>query len=182
MRRNGTKIDAQKMQKAVLTVSLSMTILLLVMVSWTVTIAAQERLIPNKYLKVTPGVTTRPDIEKLYGRGDPSHFFVDYIIPEGVVSVTYSSGGCEQGKKSRGIPKWTVEEISYDNADNIVPLKNVIFDLSRFQKRESEHVIGHVTYFNDKAGISVSYDEKFNTVQAITIRLGSDAEKKFACK
>jgi hypothetical protein len=74
---------------------------------------AQARLIPEKYLKIIPGITTRDEFEKIYGKGDPKSFIEFYQSKDFVVTVMYSSGGCEEGKEvSWAMPKGAIEEVS----------------------------------------------------------------------
>jgi hypothetical protein len=39
---------------------------------------AQKSLIPEKYLKITPAVSTREDVEKLFGKDDSESHHVTY--------------------------------------------------------------------------------------------------------
>jgi len=141
----------------------------------------QVSLVSEKYTLIKPGVSTRKDVEKVYGSGKSDDYFVKYNDDQATIFVTYSSEGCDSRKRAWGVPAWTVEEISFDFGENSVPLNEIILDRSRFKKSNS-HVIGAVTYLNEDLGILIEYYAKFKTVQNITLSIGRNLRKGLACR
>src|SRR5690349_13744325 len=80
------------------------------------------------YLRIKPFASTRDDVEKIYGRGEPhkfSQYTVYYQKPEFNFLVTYSEGGC--GKSSLwNAPEWTVTEIAYGHWKSPPKLKDLL--------------------------------------------------------
>lgn len=144
---------------------------------------AQSRLIAEKYLKITPTVSMRDDVEKLFGKGNAAHHNVLYQTDaDSVVSVEYSYGDCNSGAKVWGIPEWTVEEIYYvPREEKPLRLRDVIFDFSKFKKRQSGDVLVHIDYYNEDAGITVGYDKKEKTVNEIIIYPTLEQKRRLAC-
>jgi hypothetical protein len=143
---------------------------------------SQTALIPKQYLKIIPAVSTREDVEKIYGTADPKKSVVVYQVPDVVVTVLYSYGGCDLGKAPWAVPKGVVEEIAYSpREEKPLRLTDVILDRRKFTKRQAGDVIDQVEYRNSYYGIEVVYDLTEKTVTDIIIGLSARQKKRFAC-
>jgi len=146
-------------------------------------LSAQNRLIPEKYLAITPGVSVRKDVEKLFSPRDAAKTFVEYDTPDFSVGVKYSLGPCDLGLGAWGFPQWTVEEVFYDwPQETRIRLSDILVNPEQFQKRQIGDVVGHDYYVNDESGISVVFDQKLNSVINIRIRPSPRFKQKFACQ
>jgi hypothetical protein len=145
-------------------------------------LASQTNLISEKYLKIKPVVSTRDDVEKLLAKGNLKRYNVIYQATDETISIDYSSGGCDSSNKKWGVPEWTAEKVFYVPRDeHPLRLRDVILNLSKFKRRQSGDVIVHIEYYNEDAGISVTYDKKEKIVTDITISPTLEQKKRFAC-
>ena len=149
---------------------------------------ARAELISSKYLRVTPGVTTRSEVEKMFGRpadAGANRHVVDYLYETEFMTVSYSYGEDCNGAEWT-VPDWVVEEVDYGPRDVIrdviLPLNSVILKVSAFKEQRSGHVTDHVKYVNEAAGISVYYDKTEKSVTSIIISPTIEQKKAFGCK
>ncbi len=142
---------------------------------------AQKRLIPEKYLKITPAVSTREDVEKLFGKGDPNSDRITYQIPDITIIVQYSFGDCSKRARIWAISEGIVEYVYYSFRENEPRLKDILLEKSKFKKREVGDVIGQFEYYNDESGISVIYLKGEKRVADIIIEPTLKQKKRFAC-
>ena len=156
-------------------------VLLLLGISFPLSGLAQKGLVPPKYLSMVPGVSTRNDVEKLLGRGDPARHVWDYKTSNGLVTVNYSYGDCTSGGRDWATLEWTVESVGFSISDPL-PLKKVILDLTKFRRKKEGDVVGNVTYYNDEAGISVVYDTFKKSVVDIDLLPRFLIRKHLACR
>lgn len=165
------------------TVSISPFLLAFALVTLTLTSQAQSGLIPDRYLRIIPGVATRSDVEKIYQKNDPTKTFVEYDTSEFSVGIKYSLGPCELKLGIWGLPESTVEEVFYDwSEESRFRLRDIILDIKRFEKRRSGDVTVHDYYVNDESGISVVYDRTTKSVEGIRINLSAKLKEKYACR
>jgi hypothetical protein len=148
-----------------------------------------RELISSKYLRVMPGVTTRSDVEEMFGRprdADADLHIVNYHYATEFMTVTYSYGkDCSNGAEWT-VPEWVVQKVSYGPrdvaADVVLPLESVILKKSAFKKQRAGDVTSHVKYVNDAAGISVFYDKTEKSVADIIIWPTREQKNVLACK
>jgi hypothetical protein len=161
------------------------TVLLAVFIlfAFTIYVKSQSELIPKKYLEVVPGVSTRSDVEKIYSKRDTNRTFVEYDTPHFSIGIQYSLGPCELGLGVWGMPKWTVEEVFFNWAKGKkTPLRSIILEPKRFDKRQLGHVAEHDYYVNDEFGIMVVYDNELKTVSSLSLELSTKLKEKYACR
>ena len=143
---------------------------------------AQKAPIPEKYLKITPGVTTRVDIEKQYPKRDPNRTAVQYDTPDFSMTIQYSLGPCKLKLGRWGFPEGTVEEIYYQwPEERKVPLSELLLSPDRFDKRQDGDVVGIDYYVNDEFGISVEFDSKLNEVVTMDFQPAAKFHQTYAC-
>jgi hypothetical protein len=166
----------------ILSVSLRVGLILVVIQLTSFSTFSQANLIPNKYLKIRPGVTTRIDVEKIYGKNSSADAIIIYKWTEYNVAITYSESTCDSSDVPWAFPVGIVEEISYHpNESKPLRLRSVINDISRFKTEQTSDVITHVKYFNEKSGIFVVYDSKEKVIESIIIRPTLEQKRRFAC-
>lgn len=154
----------------------------LVLLRFAIPCEAQSGLIPEKYLRITPGVSTRADVEKLYSKSDPKRTFVEYDTPDFSIGIQYSLGPCKLKLGVWGLPEWTVEQVYYNwPEEKRIPLRDIILDRKRFEKRQIGDVVGHDYYVNDEFGIIVVYDQKLKSVVDLGLKLSTKLKEKYTC-
>jgi hypothetical protein len=155
---------------------------LLILLSY-VPALSQKTLIPQKYLDIVPGVTTREDVEWIYGKTDPKRSIMTYPASDFVLTVMYSDGGCEEGRDMPwALPKGAIEEVSYSPLDDRpVRLREIILQPSKFKAKQEGDVIDHWYYRNRKRNILVVYDTTEKVVTDIAVSLTSKQKEHFAC-
>jgi len=143
---------------------------------------AQKGPVPEKYLKITPGVTTRVDIEKQYPKRDPNRTAVQYDTPDFSMTIQYSLGPCKLKLGRWGFPEGTVEEIYYQWPEGRkVRLNELLLSPDRFDKRQDGDVVGIDYYVNDEFGISVEFDSKLNEVVTMDFQPAAKFHQTYAC-
>ena len=144
-----------------------------------------QNLIAEKYLKVKPGISTREDVEKIFGKhyaNGYDKYTAYYRSNEVVFSVYYSDGKCNLEYDDWNLSEWTVEGVYINVTDgHELRLKDVILKLSKFKKQYVGDVIGQMEYSNENAGISIIYFKTSKTVQDMEIALTPEQKKNFAC-
>jgi hypothetical protein len=137
----------------------------------------------SKWLRIKALVSNREDVEKIFGKGEfyQNKYFVTYKINDGVVSVGYSLGNCNQVSSILNVPEWTVTDISYDFLKNSPKLKDLIGNKKQFKKRQDGDGINQIEYYDEKRGIFIIYDDNENQVIHIIIRPSKEVKMKYYC-
>lgn len=144
---------------------------------------AQTGLIPETYLRIIPGVSTRSDVEKLYGKRDSNRYFWSFELPDQIVGIQFSSGTCDSKLSNSGLPEWTVEEVYFDwpKTAKRMLLREVVLEPRRFQRRQLGDVLGHDYYVNDEFGIEVVHDRGLKEVLNIHLKPSAKITEKYRC-
>lgn len=146
-----------------------------------VTSNGQEGLIPAKYLKIKPGVSTRADVEKLFSKKESDQTFVEYNTRDFLVSVSYSTGSCRLSPLR--LPQSTVEQVHYSWGDDPeISFRSIVLKPSRFKKRQLSDVVQHKSYVNDEYGIEVTYDNDIKSVISLVLRPPQNIAEMFKCE
>ena len=149
---------------------------------WSTDVEAQSGSGLDEWLRFRVFTTTREEVEKELGQtGKTSAHFVRYKNARGSVYVDYSKGDCQSASPVWNVPAWTVIEVSYSPHVNPPKLAQLLSTKSKFNKRSSGDVAGHVEYYDDERGISIVYDEELKEVRNITIRPSVQAQKNYDC-
>jgi hypothetical protein len=144
---------------------------------------AQSGLIPEKYLRIIPGVSTRADVERLFSKRDPKSHFVDYDTSDLLVGIQYSLGPCELKQGVWGFPEWMVEQVYINWPEGkTIRLHDIILKPKRFEKRQIGDVTVDDYYVNDEFGIIVVYDRRRKEVSSLGLKPSAKFIDKYACQ
>jgi hypothetical protein len=135
-----------------------------------------------KYLRINVLVSTIADVETIYGKGETfvNKSVVNYKTSEDAIFVSYSIGNCQSKYPMWNVPDWTVEEVQYTPQKNPPKLKDLMPNKKLFKKRQSDHVIHFIDYYNDEQGITIYYDTLRKVVTGITIRPSLKDQVKYS--
>jgi hypothetical protein len=131
---------------------------------------SQERGVEWKH-GITLFQSTKPDVEKLFGKPIGENYGVTYKLKDGILYVDYY--GFDRCKSRFGfladwnLPEWTVTEIEF-RPDRELTFASLHLDLRQLRKaRLSPHVPDLVSYIDDQEGIEyeVESDGTLNGVR-----------------
>jgi hypothetical protein len=126
----------------------------------------------QKIQKITPLVSTKLDIESIFGKPDKignNEFIEYYTIKSGRLFVEYSNGICSQNKQINCLPKNTVESFSFNIKKEIeietffrqIKLDLKIFDLSEYSDGDTPDLFYKYQLNNQSFVITaIRYDGK----------------------
>jgi len=128
---------------------------------------AQTDPVMSKFIMISPVVSTRADVERLFGVGEAKDLVV-YRLENYRVWIQYSNGTCTEDWLT---PKGTVVTATIYFYNVVKPLKELTdsVNLSRLKVRKSLDVEGEKYYFDDKAGRR--YDVNEAQMEWISIEL-----------
>ena len=112
--------------------------LLILFVLFTLNSLAQTSSVAPRFLQLRPAVSTREDVDRLFGKSDPAQHSVMYKTPDFVIQVEYSQERCDvNGVAEWGLPVGELEEIYFVPRDERpLRLKDVIFDRAQFKRHQ----------------------------------------------
>jgi len=146
---------------------------------------AQDNAIAEPFLEIRPGISTRTEVNALFGdtkRERYGEYSIDYFLDGKSVGFTFSDGKCERLHQFAKLPEWTVQEVFYSWRNGNEPkLDEVITDRKKFVPQHLGDVADHLYYVNDEAGITVVYDETLKRVLNIELRPSKYLREKYAC-
>lgn len=146
-------------------------------------VSAQESLLAEKYLKVKPTISTREDVERLYGKEPVKHFYALYETKDAIIEIEYSEGDCDTDDYKWSVPKWVVKEVDIFFKDHTkIRINDVIEKRSSFTKRQEGDVLNHIYYSNSDRSIVVIYDKQSKIVEGIILLPTKEQIECHRCK
>src|SRR5690606_27327351 len=127
-------------------------------------VAAQERIIRDEYLKITTYVSTLEDVNRIYGEGDnvikgrEDFLSIDYEIDENTeLSIDYFRD-CNQADKPEKERTWIVEDVffSFEHELKLKP-EDIYFDKNAFTACPYGDVVGQIIYFDEDDTIQFTF-------------------------
>lgn len=116
---------------------------------------AQEAKWLSKLNQIAPLQSTENDVEKIFGKSTEHYSNIrEYKTKDGILSVTYSTGGCSSELSEYNVAKGIVIDFDF-SLKRKVTLKSLNVDLTGFEKEESSDT-QNIIYKNAKLG--VNYD------------------------
>lgn len=140
----------------------------------------QEKI--EKWLKIKPIISTRKDVEKIFGKADDESIdSASYYKKNITIEVMYSRGNCKQYKHDYDVPTDTVIEIHYFFKKDNPNLNDLKLNSKDFQL-EQEGDVGHISqYHSYKRGIIVVFHNTKYKVTSIKLAPSEEQEKTLDC-
>jgi hypothetical protein len=107
----------------------------------------------QEWRKIVPLKSTRTDVERLLGSNENKSYGVGYELPDGDLSIEYSSGPCSKARRGGwNVPEGVVISFNFvpKNKQRLTELK---LNRKKFRRVIDTHTGGVTYYVNDKEGI-----------------------------
>ena len=154
-----------------------------------VSVLAQEKIIEDKYLKITPYVSTLEDVTRAYGeghniiKGREDYLSITYIINENIeVNIDYFRD-CHQTDKSEKERTWIVEDVFFTFEEELkIKPKDIFLDKKDFTACPYGDVGGQIIYFNKEKNIQFTYLKGIKAVNDLEIKATEKNKERYKCK
>ena len=152
-------------------------------------ILAQERVIKDEYLKITPYVSTLEDVTNIYGeggditRGKDAYLSITYTINDNnEVWITFFRD-CLQTDKPEEERAWIVEDVFFRFEENLkIKPDDIFLNRKDFIGCPYGDIKGQIIYFNKKKTIQFTYLSEVKAVSDLQIRATEENKKRYKCK
>ena len=143
---------------------------------------SQRSDLPEKWSKIKTFISTREDVDKLFGNGIANGHFIKYPTQTGLIFVDYSAGNCKSTQYPIwNMPEWTVTEVTYILSNKSMKLNDVIPKRNKYKQKQAGDVSDHVEYYDDAAGVSIIYDKRLKHVLNIVLRASTKDKLLLGC-
>lgn len=115
-----------------------------------VTIQSQS----NCWRGITPLRSTCEDVKKILKVDNCTLPISEYTLSDFRVMVEFENETCDRESRAWRVPKGTVTSLAISPRKEMRP-SEFDLDLSKYRKREGEHIVGMEHYDNEEKGVSV---------------------------